>query len=113
MPSPLTRCRRYGDSCTQPSAAVRPAASDVLHLRVADHPLSEYVEVKLAMLASAERALLLVDHSKFGKTATHAYGTVTDYDAVITDTGVPETEIASLKSLGVPVEPVGPGDHPQ
>ncbi|WDV56220.1 DeoR/GlpR family DNA-binding transcription regulator [Streptomyces coeruleorubidus] len=76
------------------------------------HPLREYVEVKLAMLASAERALLLVDHSKFGKTATHAYGTVTDYEAVITDTGTPETEIAALESLGVPVERVDPGDHP-
>ncbi|MDF3148712.1 MULTISPECIES: DeoR/GlpR family DNA-binding transcription regulator [unclassified Streptomyces] len=75
------------------------------------HPLSEYVEVKLAMLESAERALLLVDHSKFGKTATHAYGTVADYATVITDTGTPDTEIAALRDLGVPVEAVDPGEH--
>ncbi|PAZ10302.1 DeoR family transcriptional regulator [Streptomyces sp. SA15] len=74
------------------------------------HPLSEYVEVKLAMLASAERALLLVDHSKFGKTATHAYGTVADYQAVITDTSTPDAEIAAIRDLGVPVEAVDPGD---
>ncbi|MFI6935146.1 DeoR/GlpR family DNA-binding transcription regulator [Streptomyces sp. NPDC050287] len=75
------------------------------------HPLSEYVEVKLAMLASAERALLLVDHSKFGKTATHAYGTAADYETVITDTGTPDAEIAALKGLGVLVETVDPGDN--
>jgi DeoR/GlpR family transcriptional regulator of sugar metabolism len=74
------------------------------------HPLSEYVEVKLAMLASAERALLLVDHSKFGKTATHAYGTVADYEGVITDTGTPDEEIAAIRSFGVPIEAVDPGD---
>ncbi|MGW0823166.1 DeoR/GlpR family DNA-binding transcription regulator [Streptomyces sp. NPDC002845] len=74
------------------------------------HPLSEYVEVKLAMLGSAERALLLVDHSKFGKTATHAYGTVADYQAVITDTSTPDAEIAAIRDLGVPVEAVDPGD---
>lgn len=57
--------------------------------------------------------MLLVDHAKFAKTATHAYGTVADYEAVITDTATPETEIAALRSLGVPVETVDPGDHPQ
>ena len=74
------------------------------------HPLSEYVEVKLAMLASAERALLLVDHSKFGKTATHAYGTVADYQAVLTDTGTPDAEVAAIRGFGVPIEAVDPGD---
>jgi DeoR/GlpR family transcriptional regulator of sugar metabolism len=62
------------------------------------------------MLASAERALLLVDHSKFGKTATHAYGTAADYEAVITDTGTPEAEIAAIRGFGVLIEAVDPGD---
>jgi DeoR/GlpR family transcriptional regulator of sugar metabolism len=74
------------------------------------HPVSEYVEVKLAMLASAERALLLADHSKFGKTATYAYGTASDYEAVITDTRTSDAEIAAIRSLGIPVEAVDPGD---
>ncbi|WP_328665896.1 DeoR/GlpR family DNA-binding transcription regulator [Streptomyces sp. NBC_00322] len=72
------------------------------------HPLSDYVEVKLAMLASAEQALLLADHSKFGKTATYAYGTVADYHAVITDTGTPDAELSAIRDLGVPVETVEP-----
>ncbi|WP_059005709.1 DeoR/GlpR family DNA-binding transcription regulator [Streptomyces specialis] len=68
------------------------------------HPMREFVEVKEAMLASAARALLLVDHSKFGKTATHAYGTATGYEAVITDAATPAEEIDALGALGVPVE---------
>ncbi|MFD8388599.1 DeoR/GlpR family DNA-binding transcription regulator [Streptomyces sp. NPDC059680] len=72
------------------------------------HPLSDYVEVKLAMLASADQALLLADHSKFGKTATYAYGTVADYHAVITDTGTPGTELAAIRGLGVAVETIEP-----
>lgn len=72
------------------------------------HPLQEYAEVKLAMLASAEQALLLADHSKFGKTATYTYGTVADYHAVITDTHTPEAEFAAIRELGVAVETVEP-----
>jgi DeoR/GlpR family transcriptional regulator of sugar metabolism len=60
------------------------------------------------MVASAEQSLLLADHSKFGKTATYAYGTVADYDAVITDTGTPDAELTALRGLGVAVETVEP-----
>jgi DeoR/GlpR family transcriptional regulator of sugar metabolism len=74
------------------------------------HPLSEYVEVKLAMLAAAHQSLLLVDHSKFGKTATHAYGTVADFQAVITDTSTSDAEIEAMRGLGVPVEAVDTGE---
>ncbi|MHA5048339.1 hypothetical protein [Streptomyces sp. SD15] len=73
--------------------------------------MNDYVEVKPAMLGSAEQALLLVDHSKFGKTATYAYGTVADYHAVITDTGTPEAELAAIRDLGVPVETIEPEER--
>ncbi|MET9862264.1 DeoR/GlpR family DNA-binding transcription regulator [Streptomyces smyrnaeus] len=72
------------------------------------HPLREYAEVKEAMLASASTALLLADHSKFGKTATHAYGTAALYQQVVTDTVTPAEEVAALRSLGVAVETVEP-----
>ncbi|MFC8245130.1 DeoR/GlpR family DNA-binding transcription regulator [Streptomyces chartreusis] len=72
------------------------------------HPLNDYVEVKLAMLAATEKALLLVDHSKFGKTSTYTYGTVADYHEVITDTATPDAELAAIRGLGVPVETVEP-----
>jgi DeoR/GlpR family transcriptional regulator of sugar metabolism len=77
------------------------------------HPMREFVEVKEAMLASAARALLLADHSKFGKTATHSCGTAAPYEAVITDTATPAAEIAALDGLGVAVQTVtAPKDRP-
>ncbi|WP_326808519.1 MULTISPECIES: DeoR/GlpR family DNA-binding transcription regulator [unclassified Streptomyces] len=87
------------------------SASAVLEGRLF-HPVREYVEVKEAMLASIDRALLLVDHSKFGKTATHAYGTVTAYHSVLTDTLTPDEEITAIRGLDTPVEIVDPGEHP-
>ncbi|MBL1101959.1 DeoR/GlpR family DNA-binding transcription regulator [Streptomyces coffeae] len=72
------------------------------------HPLREYAEIKEAMLASANQSLLLADHSKFGRTATYGYGTAAVYDAVVTDTGTPEEEIAAIRGLGVRVESVAP-----
>lgn len=73
------------------------------------HPLREYAEVKEAMLASAAGGLLLVDHSKFGKTATYAYGTADAYQAVITDSSTSEAEIAAVTGMGVAVKTVDPG----
>ncbi|WP_245689217.1 DeoR/GlpR family DNA-binding transcription regulator [Streptomyces chattanoogensis] len=73
------------------------------------HPLREYAEVKEAMLASANKAVLLADHSKFGKTATYAYGTAAVYASVVTDTATAEGEIAAIRAMNVPVETVTPG----
>jgi hypothetical protein len=39
-------------------------------------------------------------------------GTATVYETVITDTGMPDEKIASIRALGVPVEPVAPGHAP-
>ncbi|MEU9395404.1 DeoR/GlpR family DNA-binding transcription regulator [Streptomyces sp. NPDC048324] len=115
--------RYHGDfnSCTGP-AVIRAlsqihadlalmSATAILEGRLF-HPMTDYVEVKLAMLASAKHAVLLADHSKFGKTATHAYGTVTDYQSVITDTHTPDAELAAIRDLGVPVETVAPEEQP-
>lgn len=72
------------------------------------HPLREYADVKESMMACSRRSLLLADHSKFGKTATHAFGAIGAYETVITDSATPESEIAAIRSLGVPVEVTDP-----
>ncbi|MDI3385053.1 DeoR/GlpR family DNA-binding transcription regulator [Streptomyces sp. B-S-A8] len=77
------------------------------------HPLQEYAEVKEAMLDSAGRAVLLADHSKFGKTATYAYGTAARYEEVVTDTGTPGAEADALRALGVTVTQVTAGEAPR
>lgn len=68
------------------------------------HPIREYAEIKEAMLECAQRSLLLVDHSKFGKTATHAYGDIGHYDRVVTDRGTPAEELTALRRRGVTVD---------
>jgi DeoR/GlpR family transcriptional regulator of sugar metabolism len=60
------------------------------------HPDREYAELKTTALAVADRNVLVVDHSKFGRTATYAYGDVSDYDLVITDEETPGDELAAM-----------------
>ncbi|MEU9124901.1 DeoR/GlpR family DNA-binding transcription regulator [Streptomyces sp. NPDC048506] len=70
------------------------------------HPVREYAEIKEAVLDCAQRSLLLVDHTKFGKAATHSYGDITRFDRVVTDRGAPAGEVAALHRLGVTVDVV-------
>ncbi|BDH12534.1 DeoR family transcriptional regulator [Streptomyces hygroscopicus] len=70
------------------------------------HPIRDYAEIKEAVLDCAQRSLLLVDHTKFGKTATHAYSDIARYDRVVTDRGAPAEELAELRRRGVSVEVV-------
>jgi DeoR/GlpR family transcriptional regulator of sugar metabolism len=60
------------------------------------HPDREYAELKTMALRVADRNVLVVDHSKFGKTATHAYADVSDYDLVIADDDTPADELAAM-----------------
>lgn len=70
------------------------------------HPMREYAENKEAFLRSARRAVLAVDHSKFGRSATYAYGDVSGYDTLITDDAAPPGETAVAQALGVKVHAV-------
>lgn len=72
------------------------------------HPVRAYAESKQAYLQAADRAVLAVDHSKFGRTATYAYGDVSGYDLLVTDTGTPERELKPVRNLGVEVRTVEP-----
>ncbi|ASR34134.1 DeoR family transcriptional regulator [Prauserella marina] len=67
------------------------------------HPVRDYADLKEAVVAAANRNVLVVDHSKFGRTATYAYGDVSAYDVVITDDQVPSAEIESLRAAGTRV----------
>ncbi|MBZ4016769.1 DeoR family transcriptional regulator [Streptomyces purpurogeneiscleroticus] len=72
------------------------------------HPVQEWADLKEAMREAAERSALAVDHTKFGRTATHGYGDASGYDLVVTDTATPEEQIAAIERLGVPVHVVAP-----
>ncbi|GAB3580805.1 DeoR/GlpR family DNA-binding transcription regulator [Amycolatopsis endophytica] len=67
------------------------------------HPVRDYADLKVAALAASQRNVLVVDHSKFGRTATCSYGDVGAYDLVVTDDETPAGEIAAMRGLGVEV----------
>ncbi|MBB5158433.1 DeoR/GlpR family DNA-binding transcription regulator [Saccharopolyspora phatthalungensis] len=67
------------------------------------HPVREYAENKEAYLRIADRAALAVDHTKFGRTATYAYGDLSGYDLLVTDAAVPEDELRTARGLGLEI----------
>ncbi|WP_274911623.1 DeoR/GlpR family DNA-binding transcription regulator [Streptomyces sp. WZ-12] len=82
-------------------------ATSVRHGRLF-HPVRAYAESKHAYLRAADRAVLAVDHSKFGRTATHPYGDAGGYDLMVTDTATPAAELRAVRDLGVEVRTVTP-----
>jgi DeoR/GlpR family transcriptional regulator of sugar metabolism len=68
------------------------------------HPVRDYAELKTAALAAANRNVLVVDHSKFGRTATYGHGDASGYDLVVTDGRTPPEELAAVRELGTEVE---------
>ncbi|QFY64001.1 DeoR/GlpR transcriptional regulator (plasmid) [Rhizobium grahamii] len=53
--------------------------------RLAYHMDDNVVRAKRAMMSSATRKCLLVNHQRFGHTALHAMAELADFDAIITD----------------------------
>lgn len=53
--------------------------------------------VRQAFMSQATRRVLLVDHAKFGRSASHLLCGVDAFDVVITDAGVDEKDLAELR----------------
>ena len=66
-------------------------------------------EIKQAMIRSAERVVVLADHTKIGKVASALVAGISAADLLITDEGADETVLENLKSVGLAVEVVRPG----
>jgi len=67
------------------------------------HPIQDYAVIKEAMLDAADRHLLLVDSSKFGRRGTFEHGDVRAYNLVVTDAAVPPAEAQAIRQMGVPL----------
>jgi DeoR/GlpR family transcriptional regulator of sugar metabolism len=67
------------------------------------HPYQDNVAVKRAMLDSAERKLMLLDHSKLSRQALFQFATLDEFDAVIVDSATPKDDVARLRTAGVSV----------
>ena len=69
---------------------------------VALHQNGEIMRGKRAMMASAKRRVLLVDHTKFDKIALHRLAPLTDFDLVIVDSGTERAQLDELRENSVP-----------
>ncbi|PKW12621.1 DeoR/GlpR family DNA-binding transcription regulator [Saccharopolyspora spinosa] len=71
------------------------------------YPQQEMVQIKKAMLASARRRVLYVDHTKFRRRALHAVAPVEEFDVVIVDSQTTRADIEVLRDRGAQVEQAG------
>ncbi|MDO5719237.1 MAG: DeoR/GlpR family DNA-binding transcription regulator [Actinomycetaceae bacterium] len=70
------------------------------------HPNENVARVKRAMLAVSRTKILLVDSTKFSKSALYQVGPTTDFDTVITDSATPAHIVKALRDQGIDVEVV-------
>ena len=72
------------------------------------HKSEETILIRHAMMHSAARKILLVDHSKFRRRATHQLAALADFDVVIVDAGLDEHTVSAMRERGVHID-VAPG----
>ena len=68
---------------------------------VAYHQQEDVVKTKRALMGVADKRVLLVDSSKFGVTALIRLAELSEFDVVLTDSGVAPTEAEMLRQNGV------------
>jgi DeoR/GlpR family transcriptional regulator of sugar metabolism len=59
------------------------------------------VRVKRAMMAASAKRILLLDHTKFGRTAMHVFDELTRFDAVLVTDGIERATAKALEQAGV------------
>ncbi|MHA6644017.1 DeoR/GlpR family DNA-binding transcription regulator [Mesorhizobium sp. A623] len=59
------------------------------------------VRVKRAMMAASAKRILLLDHTKFGRTAMHVFDELTRFDVVLVTDGIEKAMAKALEQAGV------------
>ncbi len=97
-----------GEVCQASVAAVRADILFVSTSAVSDcaalHQDERTMRGKRAMMASADRRILLMDHTKFGKVAFHRLVSLKDFDLVVVDSGIDKAHLGELRECSVPFE---------
>ena len=62
------------------------------------HRSEATVMTRRAFMRNAARSVLLVDHAKFGRPAPHMLCDVREFDTVITDDGIDDSDLETLRS---------------
>jgi DeoR/GlpR family transcriptional regulator of sugar metabolism len=109
---------------SQAIGAVQAVHYDVLFMSVPAvtrgscfHPSSAAADLKRAFMSSAELRVLLVDHTKTERRAVHRICALADFDAVVVDSGLEESEVERLRTSGAnvvvaPTPALSPGTPP-
>lgn len=71
------------------------------------HMDDDAVRAKRAMMRAAGRAVLLVNHARFGRTALHALAELGEFDGVITDAPPLADHCAAMARAGIPLTIAG------
>ncbi|MCG5212293.1 DeoR/GlpR family DNA-binding transcription regulator [Streptosporangium sp. KLBMP 9127] len=72
--------------------------------RYAFHQEQEIVLVKRAMLGSATRRILVIDHSKLDRVALHRVAPLEMFDLIVVDSGAPAAAVERLRERHLNVE---------
>ena len=98
----------FGLQCEQ---AIANLCADLLFMSVsavrgttAFHQEQQVVKTKRAMMAAAEKRILLVDHSKFENTALHRLAELSEFDRVFVDRGVGRAHLALMHEARIGLE---------
>jgi DeoR/GlpR family transcriptional regulator of sugar metabolism len=68
-------------------------------------------EIKRVLIDIAEEAILIVDHTKFGRVDGFLVASARAFSKVITDTLAPAADVAALRALGIQVIQVEPAEN--
>ncbi len=95
----------FGYVCEQAIASLRAnvlfMSTSTIFGAAAYHQQEEVVKTKRALMNAVDRRILLADSSKFGITALVKLASLTEFDLVITDSGLAATDAEALRQHGV------------
>ncbi|WP_174804162.1 DeoR/GlpR family DNA-binding transcription regulator [Martelella limonii] len=75
--------------------------SSSIHGRIACHQDQEVLQVKRSMIAVAQKAFLMADHNKFGRTALHKLADLEVFDGVVTSSPLAAEQVTELTAQGI------------